>query len=64
MTWNILWNACLDGALEQSLKRWCFFCSLDRTLMAGRRAVGKRWGLAPRQTKWLYESVVRPMVTY
>ncbi|XP_048484155.1 uncharacterized protein LOC105391530 [Plutella xylostella] len=28
------------------------------------RLVGKKWGLKPKLTLWLYEAVVRPMVTY
>jgi ribonuclease HI len=33
-------------------------------LITGRRMIGKRWGLKPKQTEWLYKSIVRPILTY
>ena len=34
------------------------------SLMIGRRMIGKRWGLSPKVTHWLYTAIVRPMLTY
>ena len=32
--------------------------------MVGRRMLGKKWGLSPKITCWLYTAIVRPMLTY
>ena len=34
------------------------------SLMIGKRMLGKRWGLSPMITSWLYTAIVRPMLTY
>ena len=33
-------------------------------LSTGRRMIGTRWGLQPKQTEWLYKGTVRPILTY
>ena len=33
-------------------------------LNTGRRMIGNKWGLKPKQMTWLYESIVRPILTY
>ena len=33
-------------------------------LNTGRRMIGSKWGLKPRQMIWFYESIVRPILTY
>ena len=33
-------------------------------LAQGRKMIGRRWGLKPKYTHWLYTSIVRPIVTY
>ena len=50
LTWN--------QQLQKSVKKG------KATLMAGRRAFGKTWGLKPRMLLWLYNAVVKPQVTY
>lgn len=35
-----------------------------RIMWALKGAVGKKWGLAPKQTLWLYTAIVRPIITY
>ena len=34
------------------------------SLMIGRKMIGKKWGLNPKVTHWLYTAIVRPMLTY
>ena len=33
-------------------------------LVTGRRMIGHRWGLHPKQVEWLYKTIVRPILTY
>ena len=33
-------------------------------LITGRRMIGKNWGLTPKNASWLYQCIVRPIVTY
>ena len=35
-----------------------------KNMMACKSILGRRWGLKPRLTNWLYTSVIRPMMTY
>ena len=35
-----------------------------RLLMAAREALGKLWGPSLRTTKWMYEAIVRPQISY
>ena len=32
--------------------------------MIGKRMIGKKWGLGPKQAYWLYTAIVRPMLMY
>ena len=34
------------------------------SLMIGKRMIGKKWGLGPKQAYWLYTAIVRPMLMY
>ena len=34
------------------------------SLMQCKRAVGPTWGLTPRSCKWIYEKVIRPILSY
>ena len=34
------------------------------SLMIGKRMIGKKWGLGPKQAYWLYTEIVRPMLMY
>ena len=36
----------------------------SRTMAQARRQMGKNWGLKPRICKWIYTSLVRPIITY
>jgi ribonuclease HI len=35
-----------------------------RNLMTCKSLLGRRWGLKPKMMRWLYLSVIRPMITY
>ena len=33
-------------------------------LYACNKVLGKKWGLRPRMTHWIYTAVIRPILTY
>ena len=35
-----------------------------RTILWTRRAIGKKWGITPKMTEWLYKTIIIPKVTY
>ncbi|XP_072161372.1 retrovirus-related Pol polyprotein from type-1 retrotransposable element R1 [Bemisia tabaci] len=48
------WNQHLEHIINRA----------KRAMNLARRSVGKRWGLKPAITKWVYTSIVRPIITY
>ena len=59
---------CLGVILDHKLS-WRPHCQ-DRVrkatiaLMQCRRAIGKTWGLNPRQSLWIYTAIIRPIMAY
>ena len=59
---------CLGVILDSKLS-WRPHCQ-DRAqkatvaLMQSRRAIGKTWGLKPRQAMWIYTAIIRPILAY
>ena len=59
---------CLGVILDSKLS-WKPHC-LDRirkatiSLMQCRRAIGKTWGLKPRQAFWIFTAIIRPILAY
>ena len=51
---KLTWNEHLRYAVERG----------RQTLFTCRKMVGKTWGLRPRIVKWLYDTIIRPRVTY
>ena len=57
------------GVILDSKLSWKPHCQ-DRVrkatiaLMQGRRAIGKSWGLNPRQALWIYTAIIRPILAY
>ena len=35
-----------------------------KTFFAVKRAIGKKWGLTPRQMMWIYKTIIIPKITY
>lgn len=54
MDCTLSWKAHLDYALKRA----------NAAFWTLRGAVGKTWGLPPRVVKWLYISVIRPILSY
>ena len=59
---------CLGVILDSKLS-WKPHCQ-DRirkatiALMQSRRAIGKTWGLKPRQALWIFTAIIRPILAY
>ena len=51
---KLLWTKHIDKAKEKA----------TMVMATCRRMVGNTWGLNPRVCKWLYTSVVRPVISY
>jgi ribonuclease HI len=54
----------LDPTLNWGLHVTSKVEKATRALWALRRAVGRRWGLSPRVTHWIYTAIIRPMLLY
>jgi retron-type reverse transcriptase len=51
---RLTWNLHLENRIQRTT------C----TLMQCRRVIGKTWGLNPSRAKWMYTSIIRPMISY
>lgn len=51
---RLTWGQHIIRIKEKSIK--CF--------MACRSLFGRRWGLQPKMIRWLYQAIIRPMITY
>ena len=51
---NLIWEPHISGKVRKAQQK---LIKIDKTL-------GKTWGPSPKLTHWIYEAVIRPMVTY
>ena len=59
-----LWNLVVDDLLKFSAKEIPGYIQATAALMQCKRAVGPMWGLSPKTCKWIYTTVVRPILSY
>ena len=51
---NLTWRAHVENQVKKA----------QMALITGRRMIGQKWGLHPKQTLWLYKAIVRPILSY